>query len=108
MSIQNEIEMIQDRLQRGLINADEANVQMIRAQRFRLIRGSMPASARRSLNAAVKRGELGHMKRDGKKPECYYHPTFDYLASAERSRVEQEAIRAITKVAGFSFDQPVH
>lgn len=108
MAMQNEIEMIQDRLQRGLINADEANVQMILVQRFRLIQGSMPASVRKSLNAAVTRGELGHMKREGKKPECYYHPTFDYLARAERSRVEQESIRAIAKVAGLTFDQPVH
>lgn len=93
MSRLNDIEHLQDLMQKGELTADQANVQMVRDQRFRMVVNSLPAAIRKALNAAVKRGELGHLKKDGHKPECYFHPTFQYLAVAERNRREREVMQ---------------
>lgn len=92
MSRQNDVEHLQDLMQRGELTADQANVQMVRDQRYRMVINSLPTAVRKALNAAVRSGELGHMKKDGHKPECYFHPTFEYLAKAERARREREVI----------------
>lgn len=92
MARQNDIEHLQDLMQKGELTADQANVQMVRNERFRMVVNSLPASLRKALNAAVRSGELGHMKKDGHKPECYFHPTFEYLAKAERLKREREVI----------------
>lgn len=90
---QNDIEHLQDLMQKGQLTADQANVEMVKLQRYRMVINSLPAAVRKALNAAVKRGELGHMKKEGHKPECYFHPTFQYLAVAERNRREREVIQ---------------
>lgn len=94
MARQNDIETIKDLLHHGELTADQANVQMVRNDRFRMVINSLPASVRKALNAAVKTGELGHMKKDGHKPECYFHPTFKYLAVEARNKRECEIARA--------------
>lgn len=98
MLSQNGLENFQDLLERGEITADEANVEMVRAERVRLVMGSMPKQVRRALNEAVKCGRLGHYKKDGKKPEAYFHPSFDYLARSERNKIEKESIEAMMKI----------
>lgn len=92
MSRQNDVEHLQDLMQRGELTADQANVQMVRNERVRVVVNGLPANVRKALNAAVRAGELGRMKKDGHKPECYFHPTFEYLAKAERARREREVI----------------
>lgn len=94
MAKQNDMEHLKDLMQRGEISVDQANVQMVRNERFRLVINSLPASVRKALNAAVKTGELGHLKKEGHKPECYFHPTFKYLAVAARNNREKEVLRA--------------
>ena len=94
MSRQNDIEHLQDLMQKGELTADQANVQMVRNERFRLVINGLPARVRSALNAAVKSGELERMKKEGHKPECYYHPTFKHLAIAARNRREQEIRQA--------------
>lgn len=98
MARQNDIETIKDRLHLGEITADQANVDMVRSDRFRMVINSLPASVRKALNAAVKTGELGHMKKEGHKPECYYHPTFKYLAVEARNKREREIVGASRSV----------
>lgn len=93
MSKQNDMEHLKDLMQRGEMSADQANVQMVRNERFRLVINSLPASVRKALNAAVKAGELGHLKKEGHKPECYFHPTFKYLAVEARNKREREVIQ---------------
>ncbi|MDX3998495.1 hypothetical protein QYP02_36455 [Pseudomonas aeruginosa] len=58
MARQNDIETIKDLLHRGELTADQANVQMVRNDRFRMVINSLPASVRKALNAAVKTGAL--------------------------------------------------
>lgn len=98
MSRQNDIERLKDLVQRGEITAAQANVQMVRDQRFRLVISGLPADVRKALNAAVKAGELGRMKKEGHKPECYYHPTFKYLAVEARNKREREIVGASRSV----------
>lgn len=98
MSRQNDIERLKDLMQRGELTAAQGNVQMVRDQRFKLIINSLTADVRKALNTAVKAGELGHMKKDGHKPECYYHPTFKYLAVEARNKREREIVGASRSV----------
>ena len=94
---QNDQERLIDLVQRGEISAEQANVQKVLWQRVLLV-SKLPFDVRKALNSAVKRGELGHMKKDGHKPEAYFHPTFDYLAKAERRKYEQSVFSALSGV----------
>jgi len=98
MSVQNDRERLTDQLQRGLITADEANIQMIKNERFRIVH-KLSRDVRTALNSAVKRGALGHIKKDKLKPEVYYHPTFRYLAIEARDKEFNKKIRALKKIA---------
>lgn len=91
------LEVLKDHLDLGLITADQANVQMVRNERFRVIT-KLSREVRSALNKAVKAGELGHMKKDGLLPEIYYHPSFKYLADAERRRVLNNGIEALKSI----------
>lgn len=93
MALQNDIESITGRLQQGLISADEANVEMVRCAGVRLVTSSAPRDVRRALNAAVKEGRLGHLKKDGHKPEAYFHPNSIYRAKEKRSSHEREILQ---------------
>jgi bifunctional pyridoxal-dependent enzyme with beta-cystathionase and maltose regulon repressor activities len=95
---QNDREHLVDMVQRGEMTADQANVEKVRAMRVQLVTSRIPAQVRKALNEAVKRGELGHMKKDGRKPEAYYHPTFDYLARQERNEHERQVLNAVAGV----------
>lgn len=92
---QNYLERIQDKLQQGLISIDEANVEIVKCQRVRLIKGRMPANIRKALNQSVRDGVLGHMKKDGYKPECYYFKPFKYMADDERVKEHNKAIDSL-------------
>lgn len=95
---QNDLENFMDLVERGEMTVDEANVEMVRAARVRVVSGSIPKNVRKALNDAVKCSKLGHYKKEGKKPEVYFHPSFDYLARSERNRVEKETIEALKKL----------
>ena len=95
---QNHIEHLQDLLERGEITAEQANVEKVRMARVQLVTGKLPAQIRKTLNAAVKRGELGHWKKDGRKPEVYFHPAFDYMARKARGEHERNTLNALAGV----------
>ena len=54
-----------DQVRQGKINVDQANVLIVQMMGVRVIEGKIPAQIRKALNAAVKAGELGHIKKDG-------------------------------------------
>lgn len=101
---QNDREYLMDSARNGGLTADQANVEMVKMQRVRLVTSRIPAQVRKALTAAVKRGELGHMKRDGHKPEAYYHPNFDYMARDERAKHERSVYEALAGVVARPFD----
>ena len=96
---QNDMERIQDRLQQGLITVDEANIEMVKCQRVRLITSKLPANVRKVLNQAVKDGILGHMKKDNYKPECYYFKPFEHLAREERTLEHNKSVEALVNLS---------
>ena len=97
---QNDRESLTDKVNTGVMSAAEANVEMVRARRVLLVTSRIPADVRKALNDAVKRGYLGHSKKEGRKPEAYFHPTFDYLAKAERNEHERSVARALLAICG--------
>jgi len=97
MSKQNDREHLVDMMERGIITAAEANVQAVRNDRFRVVH-RLSRDARNALNAAVKRGELEHLKKDGMKPEVYYHPSFQYLAIEARNKAVNAGVNALKSV----------
>ncbi len=95
---QNDLEYLKDMIGRGNLTADQANVEMVRMARVKVIQSRVPADVRKALNAAVKNGELCHKKKDGRKPEVYYHPNFEHLANEARNRAEREMLEALAGV----------
>lgn len=72
------------------------NVETILAQASRVVRGRIPQQVRRELMAAVKAGVLGHLKKDGLKPEIFFHPDHKHGA---RERQQREALYSVECVA---------
>ncbi len=74
------------------------NVENILASATRVVRGKIPAQVRKELRAAVKAGVLGHLKKDGLKPEIFFHP--DHRNGAiERQKKEAEYSMALVAKA---------
>lgn len=86
---QNQLEAIINKMQMGELTADQANVEMVLTQRVK-VAFRVPRDTRKALNAAVKSGTLGRMKKEGGKPEVYYNPKFEHLAKEERAKIERE------------------
>ena len=74
------------------------NVELIRKHGHRVVRGRIPREVRIELMAAVKAGDLGHLKKDGLKPEIFFDPDHLHLARDIQQREAQYAIGCIAKV----------
>lgn len=95
---QSELENLYDRVSKHELTPAQANVEKVRMQRVKLVTARIPAEVRKSLNQAVKDGLLAHKKRDGRKPEVYYHPNFDYLVEGERNAHARRKLEAVANV----------
>jgi len=80
------------------------NVSNILSQGARLIRGKVPAAVRGQLRAAVKAGVLGHLPKDGLKPEAFYHPNNRNTAVWMRDAEAAYAVSNIAKCVGANTD----
>ena len=74
------------------------NVEQIRAQGTRIVNGKIPRDVRKALNEAVKNKELGHLKKDGLKPEIYFHPNHLHGARERQKREAEYSLSLIKKV----------
>ncbi len=83
------------------------NVQNILIQATRVIKGRIPAAVRKELRAAVKAGALGHLPKDGLKPEIFYHPDHKFGAIERQKREAEHSIGCIASVMDVSVDQRV-
>jgi len=95
---QDIINMASEKVRTGELTVSEANVYMVQLQGVRIIRNAMPKDVRSALNLAVKEGRLGHVKKEGLKPEAYFHVNSKYRAFEERDRIEREIMRVSTAV----------
>jgi hypothetical protein len=73
------------------------NVAQILNQATRVVKGRIPAAVRKELMNAVKDGVLGHLKKDGLKPEIFFHPNH---VNGAVDRQKREAEYAIKSIAG--------
>lgn len=99
----SEMEALIERVRRGDLTASEANVEQVRMSRVYLVAGRIPSGVRSALNEAVKKGKLCHIKKDGHKPEAYYHPEFDYMVAGKRNAVARQVLAAVAKVTAPSY-----
>jgi|SRR5579859_2716145 len=80
------------------------NVTQILCSATRIVRGKIPAQVRKELNAAVKAGVLGHLKKNGLKPEVFYHPDHRHGAIEAQKREAGYAISCVARVIAKPFD----
>lgn len=97
MTMQNNIEWLKDQIDLGKMTVAQANVEMVRMERVRVVT-KLSVDVRKALNTAVKGGQLCHKKKEGRKPEVYYHPNFEHLANEARNRAERETLKALAGV----------
>ena len=95
---QNDLEDLKERMRSGELTAAQANVEMVRMRRVMLVTTSMTRDLRSALNAAVKTGQLLHIKKYGHKPEAYFHPSFKHLVAGERNEHARSIYRAVASV----------
>lgn len=95
---QDNLQYYAEQLAKGEITVAEANIQMVLADRVRIVKNRMPKEVRQALNEAVKQKRLCHKEKEGHKPEVYYHPNFEYLANEERANIEKEVLIACGKI----------
>ena len=74
------------------------NAAAIAAAGMRVINGPVFAQVRKELSAAVKAGKLGRLKRDGLKPEIYYHPDHKNGAIERQKREAMHSVSCIASV----------
>lgn len=98
MSQQQALAEVQDALYKKEITADKANVLLVQLMGVKVVNGPMMRQVRSQLMAAVKAGELGHLKKDGLKPECFFHKNGLASAIAIRNRIAGESIESLRKV----------
>lgn len=92
---QNDLETIKDEMQRGLYNADEANIKIIECERARLIRTPISQQMRSALYKAVRDGRLGRIPKKNGRKECFYKIGFIDIAKEERGRDFREGQEAL-------------
>lgn len=74
------------------------NVEQVLIQATRVVRGKIPAQIRKELMKAVKAKVLGRLKKDGLKPEIFFHPDHKNGAIERQKNEAEYAIGCISKV----------
>lgn len=97
-SLSNAMDYASEMVRKGQCTSAEANVEVVRMIGVREITNSIPRDIRTALNAAVKAGRLGHIKKDGLMPECYFHPNSRNVAMELRNRRVNEKTDSLRKV----------
>jgi hypothetical protein len=95
---QTAIEIAMNQVQIGKITTEQANVLAVQIAGVRIITNKIPAQVRKALNAAVKNGELGHLKAEGLRPEAYFHKNARTRALDERDRIFRNRVESLKGV----------
>lgn len=82
----------------GYSDAYGPNVANILAHGSRVITSRIPAQVRAELRLAVKDRVLGHLPKDGLKPEVFFHPAHKGSAKELQVRHATADIEAIRKI----------
>ena len=87
-----------DQYQQGKISIDEANVLIVQIMGIKPVVNKLPMSVRKSLNDAVKRGDLGRVKKDGLAPEVYHHKNARGKALEYQRSIVKQKTEVLSKV----------
>lgn len=98
-SRQTALDTVKNEMELGRMTAAQANVYMVQIEGVRLVTGKLNREVRKALNEAVKAGELGHLKKDGLKPEAYFHKNGRARAIEARNREFNRGIESLKKIA---------
>lgn len=74
------------------------NVSLVRSEGCRLIKGAIPRVVRTELMAGVKKGVLGRLKKEGLKPEVFYHPDHESVAISSQTEAAIASAELISKI----------
>lgn len=74
----------------GKIDHNKRNVYVVQLMGVRVVE-RIPREVRAELNCAVKAGEIGHIPKDGLRPECYHHKNARGNALELRDKIYHEA-----------------
>lgn len=92
------LKIAMDKMQIGEINVDQANVLAVQIAGVRILSNTVPSQVRKALNQAVKSGELGHIKKEGLRPEVYHHVNSRGRALDERERIYRARLESLKGV----------
>lgn len=99
MNQQSALEAAKGMMDNGM-SLDDANVEIVRMMGVRIVTGGFDRRTRSALMQGVKDGRLGHLKKEGMKPEAFFHPNSIWNAKEERSKIANAGIRAIQACCG--------
>ena len=102
-TLQNATDYVSNQVDLGNVTTAEANVMIVQMMGFRVVY-KLPRDVRKALNAAVKAGELGRLKKDGLKPEIYHHKNARTKALEEQERHFKAGIEALKGIFVHSKD----
>ena len=91
-----------DCAEKGEIAHDKRNTYVVQLVGVYVTSDRMPRDVRRELNASVRAGEIGHIAKDGLRPECYHHKNARANALEVRNRIALDAVKAISTVCGIN------
>ncbi len=94
MDQQSAMESAKGMMDNGM-SIDDANIEIVRLMGVRIVTGGLDRRTRSALMTGVKEGRIGHLKKDGLKPEVFFHPNSLWNAKEERSKIANAGIRAI-------------
>lgn len=94
MNQQSAVEAAKGMMEHGM-SLDDANIEIVRMMGVRIVSGGFDRRTRSALMQGVKDGKLGHLKKDGLKPEVFFHPNAIWSANEERNKIANAGIRAI-------------
>lgn len=92
------LDYIKDELKRGIIDSTEANIRLVEAERFRIVRNKLSREVRSALSQGVKQGRLVRVSKTEKNPEYYYKPNFEYLVKEQLYKEECVLINSLKSI----------
>lgn len=92
------LDYIKDELKRGIIDSTEANIRLVEAERFRIVRNKLSREVRSALSQGVKQGRLVRVLKTEKNPEYYYKPNFEYLVKEQLYKEECILINSLKSI----------
>ena len=94
---QNALDIADEKMRTGKMTAAQANVLLVQMAGVKIVQSKLPMDLRKAFNDAVKNGELGHVKKEGMRPEAYHHKNARPRALEMRDEIFRNSISNLSK-----------